>query len=145
MAGFKGTYPHILEPKNRLSLPAKMRAHFSPDDKNTVVLTRGFEPCIYIYPASEWQKLEDKMRGMSVMDAEIRKFIRMILGYAQDYELDKQGRLVIPQPLLQYAGIDKEVLIIGMLNWIELWNPETYKAAHKDFDMEKTAERMMIF
>lgn len=145
MAGFKGTYPHTLEPKNRIILPAKMRAQFTPEDKNTVVMTRGFEPCIYIYPAGEWQKLEEKMRALSVMDTETRKFIRMILGFALDCELDKQGRLVIPQPLLQYAAIDKEVIIIGMLNWIELWNPQRYEEVHRSFDLEKTAERMMIF
>lgn len=145
MAGFKGTYPHTIEPKNRISLPSKMRTSFMPEDKNTVVMTRGFEQCIYIYPATEWQKLEEKMRGLSVMDADTRKFIRLILGYAQETELDKQGRLVIPQPLLTYAHIEKDVIIIGMLNWMELWNPALFSETHQAFDLEKTAGRMMIF
>lgn len=85
------------------------------------------------------------MRGLSVMDADTRKFIRLILGHAQEAELDKQGRIVIPQTLLTYANIDKDVVIIGMLNWIELWNPGLFDEIHKAFDLEKTAERMMIF
>lgn len=122
-----------------------MRGAFTPEDNNTLVMTRGFEQCVYIYPSTEWRRLEEKMRGLSVMDADTRKFIRLILGHAQEAELDRQGRIVIPQTLLTYANIDKDVIIIGMLNWIELWNPGLFDETHKAFDLEKTAERMMIF
>jgi MraZ protein len=145
MASFKGTYSHILEPKNRISIPSKMRNSFIPEDSNTLIMTRGFEQCIYIYPFTEWKKLEDKIRTLSVMDSDTRKFIRLILGHAQEYECDKQGRIVLPQNLLTYANIEKDVIIIGMLNWMEVWNPALYEQTHQSFDLEKTAEKMMIF
>ncbi len=145
MASFKGTYQHILDPKNRFNLPSRMRAGFVPEDKETVVLTRGYEACIYIYPFSEWIKLEDQLRKLSVMDANARKLIRFISGYAHECEIDKQGRVIIPQTLLDFAKIEKEIAIIGMLNWVEAWNPKSYEEAHAGFDLEKTADQLVKF
>ncbi len=145
MASFKGRFNFTLDPKNRLNIPAKMRASFADDDHDTVVMTRGFERCIYIYPLSEWRQLEDRMRNLSILDADTRKFIRLITGNAEEDQLDKQGRIVVPEPLLTFAGIEREILIIGMLNWIEVWNPKTYQQIHADFDLEKTASQMRVF
>lgn len=145
MASFKGTYQYILDPKNRFNLPAKMRSTFIADDRDTVILTRGFDPCIQVYSLTEWQKREEQLRRFSVFDTDARKVLRMLSGNAQEYELDKQGRVVIPQPLLQFARIEKEVLIIGMLDWIEVWSPAVYDDVHKDFDLAGTAEKMVKF
>ncbi len=145
MASFKGRYHHTLDPKNRLNVPAKMRAAFLTEDHDTVVMTRGFERCIYLYPMSEWRGLEDRMRNLSILDADTRKFIRLITGNAEEDQLDKQGRIVVPEPLLKFAGIEKDIVIIGMLNWIEVWNPETYRNVHEGFDLEKTAGQMRVF
>jgi MraZ protein len=145
MASFKGTYSYILDPKNRFNIPAKMRNGFVPEDRETVVLTRGFDPCIYVYSLTEWQKLEEQMRNFPLLDTDARKVIRMMSGNAQEYEIDKQGRVIIPQPLLSFARIEKDILIIGMLNWIEVWNPAVYDESHRDFDLAKTAEKMVKF
>ncbi|NUM80968.1 division/cell wall cluster transcriptional repressor MraZ [bacterium] len=145
MASFKGTYLHTLDPKNRFNIPAKMRGCFTPDDKETVILTRGYERCIYIYSFTEWQRLEDNLRTLSIMDGDARKLIRMISGNAHECELDKQGRVIIPQPLLSFSNIEKDIVVIGMLNWIEVWNPKMYDETHNGFDLEKTAAQMVKF
>lgn len=145
MSSFKGTYEYTLDPKNRFNIPAKMRNAFIPEDHDGVVLTRGFDQCIYVYSMTEWRKLEEKFRTLSIMDSNTRKLILLISGNAHEYELDKQGRVVIPSTLLSFAHIEKEVLIIGMLNWIEVWNPKIYEEVHRNFDLEKTAEKMVSF
>jgi MraZ protein len=145
MASFKGTYNHALDPKNRFNIPAKMRAAFIREDKDTVVLTRGFDQCIYIYSLSEWKKLEEKMRTLSIMDTDTRKLIRLISGNAHECELDKQGRVIIPPTLLSFAHVERDIIVIGMLNWIEVWNPNVYETVHSNFDLEKTAEKMVKF
>ena len=145
MASFKGTYQHALDAKNRLNIPSKIRAAFSPEDKEILVLTRGFDKCIFSYPYTEWQKLEDRLRNLSVTEANTRKFIRMILGSAEEVALDKQGRVLIPQTLLDYATIKKEVQVVGMLNWVEIWDPAVFKESHDQFDLQQTAENMLIF
>jgi len=145
MASFKGTYQYTLDPKNRFNIPSKMRNAFVPKDKDTVVLTRGFDQCIYVYSLTEWQNLEAKMRTLSIMNTNTRKLIRLISGNAHECELDKQGRVIIPQPLLEFGKIEKEIIIIGMLNWIEVWHPALYQESHSNFDLEKTAEQLMKF
>ncbi|MCB0833831.1 MAG: division/cell wall cluster transcriptional repressor MraZ [Bacteroidetes bacterium] len=145
MASFKGTYEYVLDPKNRFNIPSKMRSAFVPEDNDSVVLTQGFDPCIYIYSMTEWKKLEEKFRGLSVMDSDMRKLIRIISGNAHEYELDKQGRVVIPQTLLHFAQIEKDILIIGMLNWIEVWNPKKYQEIHAGFDLQNAAGKIVSF
>ncbi|HMV26033.1 MAG TPA: division/cell wall cluster transcriptional repressor MraZ [bacterium] len=145
MPSFKGTYNHILDSKNRFNIPAKMRSAFVPEDKDTVILTRGFEQCIYMYPYSEWLRREDELRQLSNMDSDARKLVRLLMGFAQECELDKQGRVIIPQPLLSFAGIEKEIVIIGALERMEAWNPKQYDAAHNGFDLETTAAKFVKF
>ncbi len=143
MPSFKGTYKHTLDPKNRFNIPAKMRSAFVPEDKDTIVLTRGFEPCIYIYPYSEWLRREDELRRLSTMDADARKLVRLLMGFAQECELDKQGRVILPQPLLEFAQVEKDLVIIGALERMEAWNPRIYDTVHQGFDLEHTAAKFV--
>ena len=145
LPSFKGTYHHALDSKNRLNIPSKLRAVLVPEDLETLVLTRGLDSCIYIYPYTQWLRLEERLRNLTVTESNTRKFIRMILGSAEEAVLDKQGRILLPQNLMEYASIQKEVQVVGMLDWIEIWNPAVFKESHDGFDLEKTAENMLIF
>jgi MraZ protein len=91
-------------------------------------LTRGYEQCLFVYPQDEWAKVEDSIRGLSPSNPQHRFFVRTLLQWAVDCQLDSQARLSIPQDLLKFAGIENEVLILGVLERIEIWNPKIYEA-----------------
>ena len=85
-----------------------------------------FEECLFVFPADEWEKIEEKLRSLTFTQSHHRLFIRILLSHASDAVLDRQGRITIPQNLLSLAKINKEVLIIGALQRIEIWDPEIY-------------------
>jgi MraZ protein len=125
MSSFKGSYTYTVDNKGRIALPAKLRKNVNPIANDSFVITRGFEKCLYIYPLDEWNRLEEKLQALSIADAQHRFFIRTLFEWATDCQLDTQSRFSVPQPLLDFAGIEKEkeVLIIGVLERIEVWNP----------------------
>ncbi|MCX7983789.1 MAG: division/cell wall cluster transcriptional repressor MraZ [Bacteroidetes bacterium] len=127
MSSFKGRYVYSVDEKGRIALPAKLRKNVSPKAKNNFVITRGFERCLYVYPQDEWDKLEEYVRGLSFLDAKHRDFRRTLFEWAIDSELDSQYRITVPQELLDYAGIEKEVLVLGVVDRIELWSPVVYR------------------
>ncbi len=127
MSSFKGSYTYSVDDKGRINLPAKLRKYVSPEANETFVVTRGFEQCLYVYPADEWNKLEQNLRNLSNYDAEHRRFVRTLLELASEGQLDAQSRLSIPQELREYANIREDVRIIGTLDKIELWNPKIYE------------------
>lgn len=127
MSSFKGSYTYAVDDKGRVSLPAKLRKYVSPEANETFVVTRGFEQCLFVYPADEWNKLEQNLRNLSNYDPDHRRFIRAMLELASESQLDGQSRLSIPQELREFANIQGEVRIIGTLDKIELWNPKVYE------------------
>jgi MraZ protein len=127
VSAFKGSYEYSIDSKGRINIPAKLRKCVSPEANDTFTVTRGFEKCVYIYPQDEWVKLENAIRGLSPTDAEHRFFMRVLLQHATDSLLDAQARVTIPKELLQHAAVDGEVLIVGVLEHIEVWNPKEYK------------------
>ncbi len=124
---FRGQYTYSVDSKGRVSIPAKMRKHISPDANDTFVMTQGTAQCIDVYPMDQWQQFEERLLKLNPFNPKEAKFIRMILQHATEDKLDSQSRILIPQKLLEYAGIKKEVLILGALKKIEIWNPEIYK------------------
>ena len=135
MSSFKGSYSYSVDNKGRVNLPAKLRKYVSPDANDTFVITRGFEKCLFVYPSDEWNKLEEHLRVLSTYNPEHRLFLRSLLEFAWESQLDSQARIFIPQELREYADINGEVRIVGTLDKIELWNPTTYqeyKAAQTD-------------
>ncbi len=131
MSSFKGSYVYAVDDKGRVSLPAKLRKYVSPEANETFVLTRGFEQCLFVYPVDEWNRLEQNLRSLSNYDPEHRRFVRTLLELASECQLDGQARLSIPQELREYAGISGEVRVIGTLDKIELWDPQTYEKYKK--------------
>jgi|SRR3972149_7514094 len=124
---FRGHYTYSIDNKGRISIPAKLRKHVAPEANDTFIMTKGTSTCIDIYPLDQWQKIEEKLLQLNSFNPEEAKFIRMFSQYATDGTLDTQSRILIPQSLIEYARIEKEVLILGALKKIEVWNPVLYE------------------
>ena len=121
---FTGEFRNTIDQKNRLSIPAKYRKALSPVNDNTFVLTRGFDQCLILYPLDEWKKVERQLGSLSSIKVRHRNFVRSIVRCAIHVKYDSQGRIAIPENLLQYAKIDSNVAVIGMIKKIEIWSPE---------------------
>jgi len=128
---FTGEYSYSLDSKGRLNIPAKFRQSLSSDNDNIFIATRGQDPCIWIYPLIEWKKIEKELRKLSSVSGIHRTFVRQIARSATPSTCDKQGRIILNPSLLSYASIQKKSLIIGMINKIEVWNPEILEKIDK--------------
>jgi len=126
MSSFKGSYSYSVDTKGRTNIPARLRKYVSTEANDTFVVTRGYEQCLFVYPLDEWSKLEESIRRLSPSDPKHRFFTRTLLQRAVESQLDGQSRITIPKELLQFAGIENEVLILGVLERIEVWNPRVY-------------------
>ena len=127
MSSFKGSYDYSVDNKGRINLPAKLRKYVSPDANDTFVITRGYERCLFVYPQDEWARLEQTIRALSSTNPKHRFVLRTFFEKATECQLDGQFRITIPKDLLEHAGIENEVLIIGVLEHIEIWNPKLYR------------------
>jgi len=121
---FTGEYNNSLDGKNRMNIPAKFRKSLDPINDRTFVLTRGFEKCLLLYPLNEWQEVETQLSQLSSIRSRDRDFVRSITRYAIPIQYDAQGRIQIPEILINFSQIKKEITIIGMIKKIELWSPE---------------------
>jgi MraZ protein len=126
MSSFKGSYSYSVDSKGRINIPAKLRKYVSLEANDTFVATRGFEKCLFLYPLDEWNTLEGSVRELSPSNSQHRFITRTLLQYATETQLDGQSRITIPKELLQFAGIEDQVLIVGVLERIEAWNPKEY-------------------
>lgn len=131
---FIGEYQHSIDPKKRLAVPSKFRVEL----KNKVVVTRGLDKCLFVYPMKVWQELAEKLGALPVGESGTRSFIRLMLAGATDVEIDKQGRVLIPDYLKEYAELDRNVVIAGIYNRLEIWDElkwnEYKKNAEKNTD-----------
>ena len=121
-----GEYKHTIDEKKRLAIPAKLRKELGQG----AVLTRGLDNCLALYPLDEWQKLADKLSKLPTGQTEARGLARVILSGAAEVEFDSLGRILILDYLKQYAGVERNVVIVGVFNHLELWDEakwETYK------------------
>jgi len=137
---FLGEFVHTTDDKGRITIPARFRAELA----SGLVVTRGIDRCLAIYPLSEWEKLAEKVSALPVTDRRARAFRRLVFANAADAVPDKQGRIVIPPRLREYAGLSDEVVITGLNNYIELWNPRTWNKERErveidDADIEEWA------
>ena len=129
---FTGEYQYSLDTKGRINIPAKFRQSLSKDNQNTFIATRGQDPCIWIYPLIEWKKIEDELRKLSSASGIHRTFVRQIARSATPSTCDKQGRIMISPSLISYSSLNRETLIIGMINKIEIWNPDILEKVDKN-------------
>ncbi|TAK92893.1 transcriptional regulator MraZ, partial [Patescibacteria group bacterium] len=121
---FIGEYQASIDEKGRISVPAKFRAAL----KNKVVVTRGLDSSLFLYSMDEWKKLAEKLSTLSIATANTRAFSRLMLAGAMDCELDKQGRIIIPTYLKDFAKINKKAIVAGLYNRIEIWSEELWTA-----------------
>ena len=139
---FTGEYNNSLDSKNRLNIPAKFRKALDPVNDRTFVLTRGFDQCLLLYPLNEWQEVETQLSQLSSIRSRDRNFVRSITRHATPVQYDSQGRIQIPEALINFSNFQKDVHVIGMIKKIELWNPailnkkddRSGSVADKDFD-----------
>ena len=122
---FTGEYAYSLDSKGRINIPAKFRQSLSDDNEGTFVIARGMDSCIWVYPLIQWKEIESNLRNLSSLSKINRTFVRNTARYASPPTYDKQGRIILTPSLIDYAGLDKEVLIVGMVNKIEIWDPAT--------------------
>ena len=135
---FKGEYNHTIEPKGRLIIPSRFRELLGEE----FVITKGLDGCLSIYPQEEWETFEEKLRALPLTNKNARTLTRFFVAGACTCELDKQGRILVPQTLREFAGLDKDVVLAGNLNRIEVWSKEAW-AKNCDFDdMDSIAEGM---
>jgi MraZ protein len=127
MSSFKGSDIYAVDAKGRVSIPAKMRRHLSPEAQQTFIVTRGLEKCLYAYPLDEWKKLEANIHTLNQADERDRYYLRTLMQWSEELTMDAQSRLLIPTSLLDFAEIKREVYFVGVLDHIELWHPANFK------------------
>lgn len=131
---FIGEYRHTIDTKKRLALPVKFRKELG----KTVIITRGLDNCLIIYPLKEWQVMSDKLGKLPLSQTEARGFARVMLSGAMSVGLDRLGRILIPEYLKDYANLKKNVVVCGLYNRLEIWDAQSWKVYEKK--MEKGVE-----
>ena len=126
MAFFSGEYESKLDAKGRLVLPSRIKSQL-PEGEQELVIRKGFEPCLILYPMVEFKKVFSKISGLNEFNEEYRKLQRNFLSGVVTVELDGSGRFLLPKNMLTYAQIDKDAMLVGMGNKVEIWNPEIYE------------------
>ena len=119
-----GQYQHTIDAKKRLALPVKFRGELGTQ----VIVTKGVENCLVVYTQKEWEVMSAKLANLPVSQGEARSFTRHILSSAMEVELDKLGRILVPDYLKEYAGFKKNVVICGLSNRLEIWDEEKWQA-----------------
>lgn len=126
MAYFTGEYECKLDAKGRLVLPARIKSNLPESSRHELVIGRGFETCLVVYPEVEFKKIYNKIAGLSEFNREYRKLQRNFFRGMSVVELDGNGRFLIPKSVLEYAHLEKDVIVVGMGTRIELWKPDLY-------------------
>lgn len=121
---FTGRYEVPVDDKGRIFVPAEFRKKLPPEADDTLVVVRGFDHCLAAYPQHIWEETARKLLSLSQTKREVRVFIRSMLSHAAEVKMDRQGRVGIPRKLLEKANISGQMVIIGVLNKLEFWNPD---------------------
>lgn len=118
-----GEYQHTLDDKGRITVPVKFREGLG----TSFVLTRGMDTCLFVYPMSEWETLEAKLKALPFTRSDARSFVRFFFSGATECELDKQGRVLIPASLRDYAQIARDCVVLGVSNRVEIWSQPVWE------------------
>lgn len=139
---FYGEYQHTVDAKGRMIIPSKFRDELG----EKFILTKGLDNCLFGYSIQEWSNLEAKLKTLPFTDKDVRAFIRFFFAGATECEIDKQGRILMPQNLRDHAGIDKDVFVIGVSSRMEIWDKTKWEAYNSDDSMspDKIAEKMAM-
>lgn len=129
---FLGEFEHAIDDKGRVAVPARFREELSEG----LVLTRGFDLCLQAFPRARWQELSTRVSSLSLGSPEARTLRRILFSNAAEVEVDRQGRILIPQNLREYAGLAEQVVITGMDNYFELWSSERWSSVLEQMTSE---------
>ena len=135
---FMGEYNHTVDTKGRLIVPSKFREQLGDE----FVVTKGLDGCLFVYSKSEWENIEEKFRNVPLTTKDARKFARFFFAGAASCEVDKQGRILLPVVLREYAGIEKDVVSVGVFNRVEIWDKDKWQESNSYDDMDEIAEHM---
>ena len=124
---FLGEYKYTIDNKKRLAIPTKFRQALA----KKAVITRGLDNCLFLYPVKEWEKLAKKLSQLPLAQADARGFVRIMLAGAMEVNLDRLGRILVPDYLKKYAGLNKKAVVAGLYNRIEIWDENKWKT-YKD-------------
>lgn len=140
MPAFSGKYYYSIDPKGRIIIPAPFReiisSNYSP---KLYIVNAAFDKCLHIYPQEEWNRLEEKVRQLPKMQEEVRFFMRRVIASAQEAEIDKQGRILIPAAHREDAGLRSDIVIVGQIEKVELWDRKEWDAVVDTSKMDKKA------
>jgi len=136
---YKGEYNHTIDDKGRIIVPAKLREELG----ESFIITKGLDGCLWVLDQEEWEKVEEKINSLPFNLKEARMLARFMIAGACDAEPDKQGRVMIPQNLREYAGIQKDAVLAGVGKRVELWSKERYESASDFGGMDEMAEKLI--
>jgi MraZ protein len=136
---FFGEFEHSIDEKGRITVPAKFRGRLA----DGMVVTKGIDPCLWLYPADKWAELAAEVSVLPITDPKAREFRRQLFGGASDSVPDKQGRVNLPPYLREYANIDNQAVIVGLYDHCEIWNPDQWRTRQEQShnDPEGRAEQ----
>jgi len=140
MLMFLGEFHHTLDDKGRLSIPATFRAELA----SGAVVTRGLDRSLFLYPKSVWEVIASKLASLPIGQADTRAFARLMLAGAREMEIDRSGRITIPDLLRTYAGMSREVVVTGLYDRLEIWDKDSWSvyATQTEKDSNEIAERL---
>lgn len=129
MPAFSGKYYYSIDPKGRVIIPSPFREIISSNYSTKLYVTNDvFDKCLHVYPQEEWQRLEEKVRQLPQLLEEVKYYKRRVIASAQEVEIDKQGRILIPAALREDAGLNTDIAIVGQIDKIELWDRKEWDA-----------------
>ncbi len=135
---FMGEYNHTVDIKGRVIVPSKFRETLGDE----FVVTKGLDGCLFVYDMKEWNVFEEKLKSLPITNKDARQFVRFFLAGAATVEVDKQGRILIPGVLREFAELTKDVVLIGVASRVEIWSKERWNGTASYDDMEEIAEHM---
>lgn len=127
---FMGQYNHSIDTKGRVIIPAKFREKFG----DSFVVTKGLDGCLYGYDMEEWKAFEERLGTLPITNKNTRQFTRFFLAGAAECEIDKQGRILLPAVLREFAGLDKEVVLVGSASKIEIWSKDRWDGLNAEYE-----------
>lgn len=140
---FMGEFQHSIDEKGRIIIPAKFRDLLG----TSFVVTRGLDQCLFVYPQAEWEVMEQKLKALPLMKSDARAFTRFFFSGATECEWDKQGRVNLPATLRQYAKLEKDCVVLGVSNRVEIWSLETWQQYFQQSEdtFNEIAEKLVDF
>ena len=135
---FMGRYNHTIDPKGRLSIPSKYREILGDE----FVVSKGMDGCLFVYANDYWNAFEQKLTSLPLINKEARQFARFFLAGAATVEVDKQGRILLPAALREFAGLEKDVVLVGVGSRVEIWSKDKWESMNSDADMDEITSAM---